>query len=121
MKGLSLLVVAAIGAALSGAVMADAPARTEATEMTAKTNGTAMPAKTARAVKPGKMTCEEFLSYDEVTRPELVFLSEGMQGKGKAKDTVVDVDRINTLVPVVIEDCKNAPKSSFWQKLKARL
>jgi len=81
----------------------------------------AMPAKTTKAVKPTKMTCEEFLSYDEVTRPQIVFLSAGLKGNGKAKDPVVDADRINTLVPGVIEDCRAEPKSSFWQKLKARL
>jgi len=121
MKKLSLLAVVAIGAVTSGQVLADAPAKSEPTAMTAKTPGMTMPAKTTKAVKPAEMTCEEFLSYDEVTQPQIVFLSEGLQGKGKAKDAVVDLDRINTLVPVVIEECRSEPKSSFWQKLKAHL
>jgi acid stress chaperone HdeA len=121
MKNHSLLAVVAVGAAIAAAAMAaDIPAKPGATAMMAKTNDTAMPVKTTKAVRPTKMTCEEFLSYDEVTRPQIIFLSEGLQGKGKAKDPVVDVDRINTLIPVVIEDCKDEPKSSFWRKLKAR-
>jgi hypothetical protein len=121
MEKLSLLAVVAIGAAASAPVFADAPAKSEPTAMTAKTTGMTMPAKSTKAVKPAKMTCEEFLSYDEVTQPQLIFLSEGLQGKGKSKDAVVDLDRINTLVPVVIEECRSEPKSSFWQKLKAHL
>jgi acid stress chaperone HdeA len=121
MKKSSLLTAIVIGAASSGAVWADTPAKPEPTAMSAKTGNMAMPAKSTKAVKPAEMTCEEFLSYDEVTRPQIIFLSEGMQGKGKAKDAVVDVDKINMLVPVVIEDCKSEPKSSFWGKLKARL
>lgn len=115
MKKLALFSTVLVGAAIAGAATADTPSTTNSMAMSAKTH-----AKSAKAVKPTEMTCEEFLSYDEVTRPEIVFLSEGMKGKAKAKDTVVDVDRISTLVPVLVEDCKNEPKASFWQKLKAR-
>jgi|SRR5665213_1131646 len=119
MKQLSRLATVAICAAIAGAAVADTPPPTSSMAMSATTRD-AKHAKSAKAVKPTEMTCEEFLSYDEVTRPEIVFLSEGLKGKAKAKDTVVDVDRIHTLVPVLIEDCKNEPKASFWQKLKSR-
>jgi len=38
-----------------------------------------------KAVKATELTCEEFLSYDEVTRPQIVYWSEGLNGKGKQK------------------------------------
>ncbi len=105
MKRLPLLAIG-ITVLLGTSALADAPTKTT-------TN-----AKTVKAIKPTEMTCQEFLSYDEVTRPQIVYWSEGMNGKGKPEDTVIDVDRINTLVPILVEDCTKEPKSSYWQKMK---
>jgi hypothetical protein len=90
--------------------MADAPSTTDKSLM-------ATP-KPAKAIKPTELTCEEFLSYDEVTRPQIVYWSEGMNGNGKPTEGVIDVERTNRLVPVLVEDCTKEPKSSYWQKLK---
>ena len=38
--------------------------------------------QSAKSIKPATLTCEEFLSYDEVTRPQIVYWSEGMSRKG---------------------------------------
>ena len=65
------------------------------------------------------MTCEEFLAFDEVTRPKLVYWAEGMNKKGKVEDATFDIETTDTLVPVLIEDCRAAPKDSFWKKVKA--
>jgi len=119
MKNIALLAIA-MGAAVTGSVVADTPAKTDTTAMTANTDAKGVPAKAGKSVKPAQMTCEDFLSYDEVVRPQIVFLSEGLNRKGKPEDAVVDVDRINTLVPVLVEDCKKEPQSSYWQKMKAR-
>jgi acid stress chaperone HdeA len=73
----------------------------------------------AKSVKPMKMTCEEFLSLDEVTRPQVVYWSEGFNRKGKPDDAVFDIDRTTSLVPVLVESCQKAPKSSYWAKFKA--
>lgn len=115
MKNIALFAIA-MSAAVTGSTMADSPAKTDTAAMTAK--GTA--AKPGKAVKPAELTCEDFLSYDEVMRPQIVFLSEGLNRKGRPEDAVVDVERINTLVPVLVEDCKKEPQSSYWQKMKAR-
>ena len=68
MRNIALLAVA-MSAAVTGLVMADTPAKTDATAMTAKTDAKETTPKTGKSVKPAEMTCEEFLSYDEVTRP----------------------------------------------------
>jgi hypothetical protein len=44
-----------------------------------------------------------------------------LNGKGKPEDAVIDIDRINSLVPVLVEDCAKEPKSSYWQKIKRDL
>jgi hypothetical protein len=74
--------------------------------------------KPTKAIKPMELTCEEFLSYDEVTRPQIVYWSEGMNGNGKPETAVFDVERTNRLVPVLVEDCRKEPQSSYWTKLK---
>jgi acid stress chaperone HdeA len=109
MKTLALMAVA-ISVAMANSALADTPAKTA--------NPTATSAKPVKAVKPTELTCEEFLSYDEVTRPQIVYWSEGLNGKGKPEDAVIDIDRINSLVPVLVEDCTREPKSSYWQKMK---
>jgi len=106
MKTLALLAIG-LTVAIANSVLADTPA------------APAMPTpKPIKAIKPTELTCEDFLSYDEVTRPQIVYWSEGLNGKDNPKDAVIDVERINSLVPVLVEDCAKEPKSSYWQKMK---
>ena len=65
------------------------------------------------------MTCREFLSLDEVTRPKVVYWAEGLNHKGNPEDAVVDIDATDRLVPVLVDQCRVAPQASFWDKLKA--
>lgn len=74
--------------------------------------------KPAKAANPSKMTCREFLEFDEVTRPQIVYWSEGFNKKGKPENAVIDVDNINRIVPVVVADCTNEPTASFWSKVE---
>jgi acid stress chaperone HdeA len=102
------LALAAIGLSLGTSLaFADAPAAMSATT----------PAVTApKIVKPGALTCEEFLTYDDVTRPEIVYWAEGASKKGKPGEAIIDVDRTNTLVPMVIDECTHTPKAAFIAK-----
>jgi hypothetical protein len=72
----------------------------------------------AAAPKPAKMTCEEFVALDDVVRPKVVYWAEGFSKKGKPVDSVVDVDETDRLVPVLVKECKETPKATFWQKIK---
>lgn len=98
---------------LVGSAMADTPATST------------MPGKpdkaTTKAIKPQKLRCDEFLALDEVTRPAVVYWAEGVNSKGKHEDAVFDIEMTNRLVPVVIQDCKQEPKASFWTKFKVEL
>jgi hypothetical protein len=67
---------------------------------------------------PTKMTCDEFVALDDVVKPKVVYLSEGFNKKGKPVNAVVDVDETDKLIPVIITECQEAPKESFWKKIK---
>jgi hypothetical protein len=102
----------------AGVALADAVATPSAAATTPPTQPPA--ATTApKAFKAGKLSCEQFLLYDDVTRPQIVFWSEGAVHKGKPGEEVIDVDRTNTLVPILVDECTRTPKSSFWHKFKA--
>jgi len=73
----------------------------------------------ADAPASAKMSCHDFLSYDEVTRPRVIYWAEGVKHKGEPRDAVVDIADTERLVPIVTEECSMAPKSSFWEKLDA--
>jgi acid stress chaperone HdeA len=75
-------------------------------------------AKTNPPLKPQTMTCSDFLSYDVVTRPQIVYWSEALNQKGKPEHAVIDVDRINSLVPVLVQECQREPQTSFWTRMK---
>jgi hypothetical protein len=75
-------------------------------------------ASSTKAVKPASLTCEDFLAFDEVTRPEIVYWSEGLTRKGKPEDAVFDVERTNRMVPILVEDCSKEPKASYYKKVK---
>jgi acid stress chaperone HdeA len=109
MRKLALIAIG-LSVAMANYALADTLPKTATT--------TATGVKPVKAVKATELTCEEFLSYDEVTRPQIVYWSEGLNGKGKPEDAVIDIDRINSLVPVLVEDCTKDPKSSYWQKIK---
>lgn len=110
------LALLAIGFSLtSSAAVADAPAAAAKPE-TAAAAPTTAPAK---ALKPGQIKCEDFLMYDDITRPQIVGWSEGAVHKGKPGEEVFDVERTNTLVPILVEECTREPKASYWQKFKA--
>lgn len=110
MKKVVALLAFGLSVVLINGAVADTPS------MTGKSAPVA--AKSTKAIKPMQLTCEEFLSYDEVTRPQIVYWSEGMNGKGKPETAVIDVEQTNNLVPVLVEECRKEPKTSYWTKLK---
>ena len=67
----------------------------------------------------GKLTCEEFLAYDETFKPKVVHWAVAYSKGGKAESAVLDVEGTDKVIPVIIEKCKAAPKASFLKTLKA--
>ena len=68
-----------------------------------------------------KVTCEDFLAFDEVIQPKYVIAAAAHAKGGKPKNIVIDVVETETLVPVLIEECTKTPKESFFDKVKNAL
>jgi acid stress chaperone HdeA len=79
-------------------------------------------AQSEAAKKPlGKMTCEDFLSFEESFKPKVVYWAVAYGQGGKPESAGVNVAGIEKMVPVLIDGCKKAPKESFWEKVKAEV
>ena len=84
--------------------------------------GAAHPSAThkAAAKKPlAKLTCEDFVGLDESFQPKAVYWAVAYGKGGKPEAEEVDVAGVETVVPFVVQECKKAPKESFWEKVKA--
>jgi acid stress chaperone HdeA len=68
-----------------------------------------------------KMTCEDFIGFEESFRPKVVYWAVAYGQGGKPESAGVHVAGIEKMVPVLIEGCKKAPKESFWEKVKAEV
>jgi len=75
----------------------------------------------AHAIKPGRLTCENFLAFDEATRPKIVYWSEGLLRKNHPDDAVFDLDMTNRLVPFLVEECTKQPRASLFKTLRETL
>jgi acid stress chaperone HdeA len=74
------------------------------------------------AKKPlGKITCEDFLGFEDSFKPKMVYWAAAYAQGGKPESAGVHVAGIEKMVPAVIENCKKAPKDSFWEKIKAEV
>ena len=79
-------------------------------------------AQSDAAKKPlGKMTCEDFLGFEESFKPKVVYWAVAYGQGGKPESAGVNVAGIEKMVPVLIDGCKKAPKESFWAKVKAEV
>ena len=78
--------------------------------------GLAATAAQAETKKPAsKWTCEEFLAVDATFQPKVIYWATA---KTKSAGKTVDIDGTEKVVPMVIDECKLAPKESFWGKIK---
>jgi acid stress chaperone HdeA len=66
----------------------------------------------------GKLTCEEFLAFDETFKPKVVYWAAAYGKGGKAEAAVLDVEGTEKAIPVIIEKCKAAPKDPFLSKVR---
>ena len=79
-------------------------------------------AASSGANKPlGKMTCGDFLTIADRFQPKVVYYAVAYAKGGKVESAGVDIEGIEHIVPAVIDECKKAPKESFWQKVKAEV
>lgn len=64
-------------------------------------------------------TCEDFLALDDTYQPTAIGFAEALSKKGTPEDSVLDIDGIEKVTPVLIEACKKDPQSTFLTKLKS--
>jgi acid stress chaperone HdeA len=72
----------------------------------------------SKRVKPVKMTCEDFVALSETERPELYYFAKGYNRASKTKEDVSGEVDLEKDTAVVYQECKQAPKESFWTKVK---
>ena len=68
-----------------------------------------------------KMTCADFLAFEESFRPKVVYWAVAHGQGGKPESAGVNVAGTEKIIPVMIEACTKAPKESFWEKIKAEV
>jgi acid stress chaperone HdeA len=71
----------------------------------------------AAAPNGPKMTCKDFLSFDQVQRPKVIYWAEGVKTKGKPEDAVIDIASTDQVIPIIVQQCKAEPRASLWVKM----
>lgn len=84
-------------------------------------SATFAPAAGAKTTNPPKMTCEEFLALGEDIRPRAVAWLDGYSAAGKLKEQDVGEVVVDRQTEDLVVVCKQNPKVTFWDKLKAHL
>jgi hypothetical protein len=64
------------------------------------------------------MTCSDFVRIDDGVKPEIVYWL-ATRNEPKSGGIVIDVDATDSMVPALVERCKDAPTASLSQKVKA--
>lgn len=77
-------------------------------------------AQTAPKKPLGKLTCEEFLAFEDTFKPKVVYWAAAYGKGGKPEAAMLDVEGTEKSIPVIIEKCKSAPKDSFLKTVKAQ-
>ena len=69
----------------------------------------------------GKMSCEDFLGFEDNFKPKAIYWAVARAQSGKPESAGINVEGTEKIIPVLIEACKKAPKESFWEKVKAEV
>jgi hypothetical protein len=78
-------------------------------------------AAAAKNVQPPKMTCEEFLSLDDDAQARTVAWADGYDKGGRIDEEDVGEVDVDREMAVLVVACKEDPKKSFWDKVRAHL
>jgi len=72
-------------------------------------------------VKPIEMKCDDFMSLESDVRPELYYYLDGWNRAHNTKTDVAGEVDLEHDYETFVQVCKQAPKESFWTKLKMHL
>lgn len=70
-------------------------------------------------VKPIEMKCEDFVGLESDVQPELYYYLDGYDRATRTQTDVAGEVDLEQDYATFIQVCKQAPKESFWTKLKA--
>ncbi len=65
-----------------------------------------------------KWTCEEFVAIGEEFKPKAIYwASAHARGGKKHKSNILNIEGTEKVIPIVIDECTQQPKATFWDKL----
>jgi len=67
-----------------------------------------------------KMTCEEFAAHSSTSQVQVAAYLDGYSKRGKPVEDVDDVD-VERDVDVLVVSCRENPKVTVWDKIRAKL
>ena len=70
-------------------------------------------------VKPIKMVCADYIGLSSTTQPELYYFLDGYNRATHTKTDVAGEVDLEKDYDSFVQVCKQAPKESVWQKIKA--
>jgi hypothetical protein len=82
--------------------------------------GFATAAPAASKLDPTTMTCEEFASQTPEGQARVTAFLDGYSKRGKKVEEIGEVD-VKRQLDVLVVSCKENPKATFWDKVKAHL
>jgi acid stress chaperone HdeA len=72
-----------------------------------------------KPIDPTRLTCAEFVSLDESIQPRAIAWLEGYDRAHRVTDEAVGEVDVDRQTEVVVVACKENPKVTLWDKLKA--
>jgi acid stress chaperone HdeA len=75
----------------------------------------------AKKANPPKMTCEEFLGLSEDAQARTVAWADGYDKAGTLKEEDIGEIDVDRQMAVLVVACKEEPKKTFWDKVRAHL
>jgi hypothetical protein len=70
------------------------------------------------ATYTGKMSCKEFTAADKGAQPKMIYWAEGLSREGRAEEAMLDLDRTERLIPVVVDECMKNPQHFLVAQIK---
>ncbi len=67
-----------------------------------------------------KMTCEEFVAHSTQSQTQVAAYLDGYSKRGKPVEDVAEVD-VERDVDVLVVSCRETPKVTLWDKLRAHM
>ena len=65
-----------------------------------------------------KWTCADFLGVEDAFRPKLIYWATAQAKAEKPEAATINIEGTEKVIPIIVEDCKKAPRTRFGRNLK---